>query len=116
MDSRSEVKVYGCLFVCMATKTFHLELVDDLTTDHFIMALKTFNERRGKPQRMYSDNETNFVGANNELFKCLKQLNEQKVQNFCAPKEIEWNFQPPREANAVYKENLEACSAKQDCC
>ena len=27
--------------------------------------------------------------------KCLKQLNEEKVQNFCASNEIEWNFQPP---------------------
>ena len=36
----SEVKVYGCLFVCMATRACHFELVDDLSTDHFIMALK----------------------------------------------------------------------------
>lgn len=35
---RSEVKVYGCLFVCMAARTRHLELVDDLSTDLFIMA------------------------------------------------------------------------------
>ena len=27
-------------------------------------------------------------------FDC-KQLNEEKIQNVCAPKEIEWNFQPP---------------------
>ena len=59
------------------------------------MALRRFIARRGKPQRIYSDNGTNFVGANNELLKCLKQLNEEKIQNFCAPNEIEWNFQPP---------------------
>ena len=35
---RSEVKVYGCLFVCMAATACHLELVDDLSTDLFIMA------------------------------------------------------------------------------
>ena len=44
---------------------------------------------------MFSDNGTNFVGANNELRKCLKQLDEERVQNFCSPKEIEWNFRPP---------------------
>ncbi|XP_068761345.1 uncharacterized protein [Montipora capricornis] len=59
------------------------------------MALKTFIARRGRPQRMFNDNGTNFVGANNELRKRLKQLDEQRVQNFCAPKEIDWNFQPP---------------------
>ena len=35
---RSEVKVYGCLFVCMAARACRLELVDDLSTDLFIMA------------------------------------------------------------------------------
>ena len=59
------------------------------------MALKRFIARRGRPQRMFRDNGTNFVGANNELRKCLKQLDEERVQNFCSPKEIEWNFRPP---------------------
>ena len=94
-EKRSEVKVYGCLFVCMGRRPCHLELVDDLSTDHFIMALKKLIARRGRPQRMFSDNGTNFVRANNELRKCLKQLDEQRIQTFCAPKEIDWNFQPP---------------------
>ena len=94
-EKRNEVKVYGCLFVCMSTRVCHLVSVDDLSTDHFIMALKKFIARRGRPQRMFSDNGTNILGANNELRKCLKQLDEQRIQNFCAPKEIDWNFQPP---------------------
>ena len=64
-EKRNEVKVYGCLFVCMSTRACHLELVDD----HFSMALKRFIARRGRPQRMFSDHGTNFVGANNELWK-----------------------------------------------
>ena len=94
-ERRSKVKVYGCLFTCMSTRACHLELVDDLSTDHFIMALKRFIARRGRPQSIHSDNGTNFVGANNELRKCIKQLDEERIQNFCAPKEIEWKFQPP---------------------
>ena len=39
-----------CLFVCMSRTAIHLELVDDLSTDHFIMALKRFIARRGRPQ------------------------------------------------------------------
>ena len=27
--------------------------------------------------------------------KCIKLLDEERIQNFCAPKEIEWKFQPP---------------------
>ena len=79
----------------MSTRAIHLQLVDDLSTDHFIVALKRFIVRRGRPQSIYSFNGTSFVGANNELRKCIKQLDEERIQNFCAPKEIEWKFQPP---------------------
>ena len=27
--------------------------------------------------------------------KCIKLLDEERIQNVCAPKEIEWKFQPP---------------------
>ena len=54
--------------------------------------MKRFVARCGKPQRIYSGRGNNFVGANDEQ---LKQLNEEEGQNFCARKEIEWNFQPP---------------------
>ena len=63
--------------------------MDDLSTDYFIIALKRFIARRGRPLRIYSDNGTNFVGAKNALLKFLRQLNEEKVQNFCEPREIE---------------------------
>ena len=91
----SKVKVYGCLFTCMSTRACHLELVDGLSTDHFIMALNRFIARRGRSQSIHSYNETSFAGANNELRKCIKQLNEDRIQNFCAPEEMEWKFQPP---------------------
>ena len=94
-ERRNEIKMYGCLFTCMSTRACHLELVDDLSTDHFIMALKRFIARRGRTQSIHIDNGTNFVGTNNELRKYIKLLDKEKIQHFCTPKEIEWKFQPP---------------------
>ena len=93
-ERRSKIKVYGCLFFCMSTRACHLELGDDLSTDHFIMALNRFIARRGRPQNIYSDNGQNLVGANNEPQQCIRQLNEERIQNFCALTEIKWNFNP----------------------
>uniref|UniRef100_UPI0014395EDD uncharacterized protein LOC117165391 n=1 Tax=Bombus vancouverensis nearcticus TaxID=2705178 RepID=UPI0014395EDD len=48
-------------------KAVHIELVSDLTSEAFIAALRRFIARRRFCVTIYSDNGTNFVGANNEL-------------------------------------------------
>lgn len=51
----------------------HPELVNGLTAQAFIRALKRFMARRGKCTAIYSDNATNFVKANKHL-KAIKHL------------------------------------------
>ncbi|GBP12586.1 hypothetical protein EVAR_10249_1 [Eumeta japonica] len=67
------IKTYISVFVCLATRAVHLELVSDLTKEAFISALNRFMARRGKPRNIFSDNGTSFVGAFNELSNILKQ-------------------------------------------
>ncbi|CAH1977156.1 unnamed protein product [Acanthoscelides obtectus] len=91
-------KVYMCLFVCMGVKAVHIELVSDLTTDAFLAAFHRFSSRRGKPTHVYSDNGTNFLGANNalnELFKFLKR-NSEKIGETLALERVNWHFIPAR--------------------
>lgn len=42
-------KSYICIFVCFVTRAIHLELVSTLTAQEYILALKRFISRRGKP-------------------------------------------------------------------
>lgn len=46
---RKTVETKACisLFVCIVTKAIHLELLSDLTTDKFLLALKRLIARRG---------------------------------------------------------------------
>ncbi|XP_022827330.1 uncharacterized protein LOC111357037 isoform X1 [Spodoptera litura] len=67
------IKCFICVFVCLATRAIHLELVSDLTKEAFLAALNRFIARRGKPRNIFSDNGTTFVGAFNELAKLLSQ-------------------------------------------
>lgn len=41
------------MFVCMAIKAIHLEIVSDLSADGFIAALRRFIARRGVPEHTY---------------------------------------------------------------
>ncbi|XP_031331474.1 uncharacterized protein LOC116162080 [Photinus pyralis] len=93
------IKAYICLFVCMATKAVHLELVTSLSTDHFLQAFKRFLSRRGVVIEIHSDNGTNFIGARaclNELYKfILSPEYNDAVRNELAKREIQWKLIPP---------------------
>ncbi|XP_015514777.2 uncharacterized protein LOC107220623 [Neodiprion lecontei] len=97
--NRTKIKVYGCVFVCMATKAVHLEIVSDLTTDGFLGAFGRFTGRRGVPSHVYSDNGTNFVGANNQLRELYSlftsQSHHDQVNEYAVRKNITWHFNPP---------------------
>ena len=88
-------KRYGALFTCLTTRAVHLELASDLSTDIFILALRRFIARRGKPKEILSDNGTNFIGANRELRKALQDLNQSKIQTLMSNCGIVWKFNPP---------------------
>ncbi|XP_011168837.1 uncharacterized protein LOC105202146 [Solenopsis invicta] len=94
------VKAYVALFICMAVKAVHLEIVSDLTTDAFLNAFKRFISRRGRPTDVYSDNDTNFIGANRELEKCLEFFRSEqaknRIQNYATLEKIKWHFIPAR--------------------
>ncbi|GBM26051.1 hypothetical protein AVEN_62016-1 [Araneus ventricosus] len=94
-------KMYVAIFVCFVTKAVHFELVTDLTSEAFIACLKSFFSRRGKSSIVYSDNATNFVGAQSEL-KCLSDMlkkPDENVSAYLASVEIKWKFSPPRSPN-----------------
>ena len=46
-EGRKELKRYGVLFTCLASRTIHLEVAKTLETDSFINVLRCFLARRG---------------------------------------------------------------------
>ncbi|XP_055918431.1 uncharacterized protein LOC129950523 [Eupeodes corollae] len=92
---RRHEKRYGVLFTCLTIRAIHLEIATNLSTDAFIMALRRFVSRRGCPREVFSDNGTNFRGADKELRVSLCKLNQDKIKTFMTTHHIKWNFIPP---------------------
>ncbi|XP_018313349.1 uncharacterized protein [Mycetomoellerius zeteki] len=87
---------YIAVFICMASRGVHLEVVTDYSTQAFLAAFQRFYSRRGLPKVMHSDCGTNFEGADGELRRAYRdaiQSNELRVR--VAEQGVEWQFIPP---------------------
>ena len=90
-------KRWGALFTCLVTRAVYLDLAASLSSDDFLLLLRRFIALYGKPKRMYSDNGTNFVGAERELREAVEALHQSDQLHQLAKMEaIEWHFQPAR--------------------
>ena len=77
------------LYSCSLTRALFLDLLPNLETKEFLASFKRFIARRGRPQKMYSDNGRTLVGA----AQWIKQvMQDEKFQNFLAYQGIKWQF------------------------
>lgn len=88
-------KRYLCLFTCLATRAVHLEMAFGLDTDSFLNAFYRMASRRGLPEEMFSDNGTNFKGADAELKLLMSKLDDDRILQSAANKGVTWHFNPP---------------------
>ena len=89
-EGRREVKRYGVLFTCLASRAVHLEVASSLSTDSFLNAYRRFVGRRGPVRQLRSDQGTNFVGAKNELQQALSTLEHEKIRQELVKNNCDW--------------------------
>ena len=72
--NQAKAKRYGVIFTCMTTCAIQLEIADH-TTDYFTLALRHFIARQRNVKHIWSDNRTNFKGAQKELHDANAEFN-----------------------------------------
>ena len=87
---RGQQKAWIYLFTCAVYRAVHLEFVMCMSTTAFLDALDNFIGRCGRPSVIYSDNGTNFVGANS----AFERLNWNVISQTSSAKQIKWIFNP----------------------
>jgi hypothetical protein len=78
--SKGMCKEYVALFVCVANRAIHLEVVMEAPTKPFITALQWFVAQCGRQSDIYSNPSTNFVGADQELRDFIKFVMAETTQ------------------------------------
>ena len=96
---RSHVRRYGCIFACLVMRAVHIDIAHSLDTESFLGAFTRFTSRRGRPKELYSDNGTNFKGADavlKEEFAKLATVDAQgRIRDHLRRNHTEWHFNPP---------------------
>ena len=78
-------------FTCVTTRGVHLEIVTDLTTDTFLLALRRFTSRKSLPQVIVSDNGSTYLLAAEEL---RELMSSRRLVESLGRLGIEWKFIP----------------------
>ena len=82
-------KAYLVLYACSLTRGIYLELLSSLETSEFLRSFKRFIARRGRPEKICSDNGRTFVA----VAKWLKAvMADEKVHDFLSRKRIQCQF------------------------
>ena len=85
-----DLKRYGVLFTCMASRAVHVEVAATLETDSFINAFRRFVSRRGPIRQLRCDQGANFVDASRELRAALYEVHHDKIRGELQRHECDW--------------------------
>ncbi|KAI8122748.1 hypothetical protein CVS40_6377 [Lucilia cuprina] len=69
----------GVIIICLTVRAIHIEIANSLSTDSFLKCLRNFIARSGSPAEIFSDNGTNFRGADRFLREELENINFNEV-------------------------------------
>lgn len=91
---RRTEKRWGIVYKCLTTRAVHLDLLYHMDGDSFLMSLRRFIARRGKPYEILSDQGTNFKGGAKELEQTFQQI-QPSLRDQLAKEQIRFQFNPP---------------------
>ena len=94
-EGRREMKKYAVIFTCMNSRAVHIEVLDDMTTDALLNALRCFIAMIGPVHQLRSDRGSNFVGARNELAAATEEMNLNKIASHLRDHDCEFLLNPP---------------------
>ena len=89
----STQKVWVCLFTCLVTRAVHLELMQDMSIEQFLLGLRRFSASHGTPCEIISNNAPQFKLASDVIEKLWsKILREADVISYSTHEKIKCRF------------------------
>ena len=97
---RGTKKRWALIATCMTTRAVCLFGIPDLTSSAIINALIKFNAQCPMVKKIFSDQGSNFKGADREMREALEKLDKDKIISDSSNMGIEWVFGPANDGAA----------------
>lgn len=85
-----KVKRWIALFICMAIRAIHLETVNSLSAENFLLALRKLMAILSKTRTMLPDNAKNFSLSQEAIKKIQTDIVEEEIEGNFIPKYAPW--------------------------
>ena len=120
LNRRTPKEAQVVIFTCTTTRSIHLELVTNKSSDTFLMAFRRFACLRGHPNTCYSDYGTSFAGARDYLKEVMRNRDIPKIQSilseeFTCDFKWQWNIPHARHQNGVVKTLIKSVRQALNC-
>lgn len=94
-EGLSHNKRWTVMFTCLASRGVHVEVVEEMSTSSFIMALKRFVSIRGSVSHFRSDRGSSFIGSIQHLGITPINVEDGKLKQYLNDTSCTWEFNPP---------------------
>ena len=94
VQKRTTSKVWGVIFVDLASRAVHIEITSGYDTKSFLLALRRFSAIRGWPSTIFSDPGSQLVGASEEIQNAWSSMDRDALLLACSQSGTRWIFGP----------------------
>lgn len=91
---RGTIKRWAFIFTDLTYRAVHVEMVNSMSTDHCMLAIRNFIGNRNVPLCFYSDNGTNYRGAHRVMHRDFVEMQQELGEEVAKLHNIEWQFIP----------------------
>ena len=90
-NTKKQFVLIGC---CMSTRAIALIPLRDMTTSAVINSLIKIHSQFPALKKLFSDNGSNFRGADREIQEAMKAFNKQEINKKLEQINLSWEFGP----------------------
>ena len=94
VKKRTEMKIWGMIFTCAATRAIHIDITDSYSTDSILQTLRKFTALRGCPEEIISDQGSQLVAASRDESNLTKDWDWSSISDWAGSNKIKWTLVP----------------------